>query len=508
MMSFNLATMLRESTAAGPDKPLMHFGDQSFSYAQVDEISGQVAAGLLGLGLEPGDKVAVQLPNLPQFLFSYFGILKAGLVMVPLNPLLTTHEVAYHLADSDAKLLITFEQFAESAFRGAQETGAVPTYIVNLPGSHVPRPTGTRRFDELCAAGDSREIHPTSADDTAVLLYTSGTTGKPKGAELTHFQLYMNCTVSGELFGFSPDDVVVGVLPLFHVFGLSCVLNITVRFRCSMALIPRFGAEAAADAIERHRCTVFSGVPTMFVALLQLDTTGRDLSSLRAVNSGGASLPGEVIRAFEEKFPGTAILEGYGLSETASTATFNIDARQRKVLSIGKPIWGVEIRVVDEDDKELPPGEEHVGEIVIRGHNVMKGYYKKPKATAEVLRNGWLHTGDLAYRDEDGYLFIIDRLKDLIIRGGYNVYPREVEEVLYAHPAVAETAVVGRPDERLGEEVVAYVTLKPDAAAESDELIAHCKEWLAAYKYPREVWILAELPKGPTGKILKRELRS
>lgn len=338
-MSFNLATTLRESAAATPDKALVHFGDQSFSYAQVDEISGRVAAGLLGLDLEPGDKVAVQLPNLPQFLFGYFGILKAGLVMVPLNPLLTAHEIAYQLADSNAKLLLTFEQFAEAAFRGARAAGEVPTYVVNAPGSDV-RPEGTRHFDELYAAEDSREIHPTMADDTAVLLYTSGTTGKPKGAELTHYQLHMNCTVSGELFGFSADDIAVAVLPLFHVFGLSSVLNIAVRYGGGLVLVPRFEAGAVADAIERHRCTVFSGVPTMYVALLQLDTAGRDLSSLRAGISGGASMPGEVIQAFEEKFPGVVVLEGYGLSETASTVTFNIDAERRKVLSVGRPIWG------------------------------------------------------------------------------------------------------------------------------------------------------------------------
>jgi long-chain acyl-CoA synthetase len=245
----------------------------------------------------------------------------------------------------------------------------------------------------------------------------------------------------------------------------------------------------------------------MYVGLLQHDTTGRDLSSLRAATSGGASIPGEVIRAFEEKVPGVVVLEGYGLSETASTTTFNISAERRKVLSIGKPIWGVEVRVVDMDGKELPPGEDHIGEIVVRGHNVMKGYYKKPEATAQAVRDGWFHTGDLAYRDEDGYFFVVDRLKDLVIRGGYNVYPREVEEVLYTHPAVAEAAVVGRRDDRLGEEVLAYVALKPGETAEPEEIVAHCRERLAAYKYPREVRLLAELPKGPTGKILKRELR-
>ena len=505
-MSFNLATMLRESALAAPDKPLVHAGGLSLTYAEVDQASGRVATSLLGLGLEPGDAVAVQLPNLPQFLFSYFGILKAGLVMVPLNPLLTAPEVAYQLSDSDAKLLVTFEQFAGPAVAGAREAGGVPTYVVSSPGS-AARPEGTRDFAELCLAEDSGEIHPTRSDDTAVLLYTSGTTGKPKGAELTHFQLYMNCTVSGELFGFRPDDVAVAVLPLFHVFGLSSVLNVAVRFGGSLVLVPRFEAGAVVDAIERHRCTVFSGVPTMYDGLLQHDTTGRDLSSLRAATSGGASIPGEVIRAFEEKVPGVVVLEGYGLSETASTTTFNISAERRKVLSIGKPIWGVEVRVVDMDGKELPPGEDHIGEIVVRGHNVMKGYYKKPEATAQAVRDGWFHTGDLAYRDEDGYFFVVDRLKDLVIRGGYNVYPREVEEVLYTHPAVAEAAVVGRRDDRLGEEVLAYVALKPGEAAEPEEIVVHCRERLAAYKYPREIRLLPELPKGPTGKILKRELR-
>ncbi len=505
-MSFNLATMLRESATANPDKPLVHINELTFSYAQVDEISGRIATTLKGLGLQPGDKVAVQLPNLPQFLFTYFGILKAGLVMVPLNPLLRAPEVAYHLEDSDAKVLVTFEMFAEEAFKGAQQVDGVTTYVVNMPGNDQ-RPEGTKHYDELYFADDTRDIVPLSPDDTAVLLYTSGTTGKPKGAELTHFNLYMNCTVAGELFEFRDDDIGVAVLPLFHVFGLSSVLNVTTRFGGTMVLIPRFELAPVVDAIEKHRCTIFSGVPTMYFGLLQMDTSGRDLSSLRVGVSGGAAIPGEVIRAFEEKFPGCVVLEGYGLSESTSTTTFNVNAEQRKVLSIGKPIWGVEVKVVDDDDKELPPGEGHVGEIVIRGHNIMKGYYKQPEATAEAFKNGWFHTGDLAYRDEDGYFFIVDRKKDLVIRGGYNVYPREIEEVLYGHEAIAEAAVIGKPDEKLGEEVVAIVALKPGADVTPDDVIAYCKERLAAYKYPREVRIVDELPKGPTGKILKKELR-
>ena len=505
-MSFNLATMLRESATATPDKPLVHIHDLSFSYAQVDEISGRVASALLATGLQRGDKVAVQLPNLPQFLFCYFGILKAGLVMVPLNPLLVAPEVAYHLQDSDSKVLITFELFAAEAVKGAAQVDGVTTYVVNLPGNDE-RPEGTRHFDELYFAEDTRDLVPTEADDTAVLLYTSGTTGKPKGAELTHFQLFMNCTVAGGLFDYQESDVGLAVLPLFHVFGLSSVLNTSVRYGGTIVLIPRFEMGPVLDAIERHQVTIFSGVPTMYFALLQADVEGRDLSSLRVGVSGGAAIPGEVIRAFEERFPGVVVLEGYGLSETASTTTFNVNAQQRKVLSIGKPIWGVQCQVVDDEDKALPAGAANVGEIVIRGHNVMKGYYKNPEATAEAMRGGWFHTGDLGYADADGFYFIVDRKKDLVIRGGFNVYPREVEEVLFAHPAVAEAAVIGRPDDRLGEEVVAIVSLKAGADVTPQELIAFCKERLAAYKYPREVRIVAELPKGPTGKILKKELR-
>ncbi|MCU1672695.1 MAG: AMP-dependent synthetase and ligase, partial [Frankiales bacterium] len=335
----------------------------------------------------------------------------------------------------------------------------------------------------------------------------SGTTGKPKGAELTHFQLYMNCTVAGELFEFQETDIGVAVLPLFHVFGLSSVLNTSVRYGGTIVLIPRFELEPVVDAIEKHGCTIFSGVPTMYFGLLKMDTEGRDLSSLRVGVSGGAAIPGEVIKAFEEKFPNVVVLEGYGLSESASTTTFNVNAEQRKVLSIGKAIWGVEVRIVDEDEKELPPGEENVGEIVIRGHNIMKGYYKNPEATAEAFKGGWFHTGDLGYRDSDGFYFVVDRKKDLIIRGGYNVYPREIEEVLYGNPAIAEAAVIGKQDEKLGEEVVAVVTLKDGASTTPEEVIAYCKERLAAYKYPREVRIVDALPMGPTGKILKKELR-
>ena len=481
-------------------------GDISLTYQQIDELSGRVASSLLGLDLQPGDKVAVQLPNLPQFVFAYFGIVKAGLVMVPLNPLLRLPEVEYHLRDSDAKVLITFAPMGEEAAKAAQAVGGVRTYAVTLPGAD-DRPEGTEPFYDLYLAEDTGHIEPLSPDETAVLLYTSGTTGRPKGAELTHFQLFMAATTGGDLFGFEPDDVALAVLPLFHVFGLSSLLNTGVRFGGTIVLVPRFEIGPVLDAMERHRITLFLGVPTMYVALLQADTSGHDLSALRVGISGGAAIPGEVIRAFEEKFPGVVILEGYGLSETSAIATFNESAENRRVLSIGRPMWGVEVKVVDEDGVEQARGEDHIGEIVIRGHNVMKGYYGRPEATAEALRGGWFHTGDLGYRDEEGYFFIVDRVKDMIIRGGFNVYPREIEEVLFAHPAIAEAAVIGKPDERLGEEVVAVISLKPGESATPDEVVAYAKEQLAAYKYPREVRIMDELPKGPTGKILKTELR-
>jgi long-chain acyl-CoA synthetase len=289
------------------------------------------------------------------------------------------------------------------------------------------------------------------------------------------------------------------------VFGLSSVVNVFVRHGGCLSILPRFQPGAALDAIEADRCTVIGGVPTMLHALAQQDITGRDLSALRVAVSGGASLPEDVMRTFEDKYR-IEVLEGYGMTETASSCSFNRPG-DRKVLSIGKPLWGVRMRVADSSDQLLPPGREHVGEILIRGHNVMKGYLGRPEATAETLRGGWLHSGDLGYMDEDGFYFIVDRAKDLVIRGGYNVYPREIEEVLYAHPAVLEAAVIGKPDERLGEEVVAVVALRPGHDASAEDIIAYTRERLAAYKYPREIRFMAELPKGPSGKILKSALR-
>ncbi|WP_432853228.1 long-chain-fatty-acid--CoA ligase [Amycolatopsis sp. CA-161197] len=502
-MSFNLATILHESALAQPEKDFLRFPGGIHSYAAVDETSGRVATALRARGFAPGDKIAVQLANVPEFVFAYFGILKAGLTMVPLNPLLKADEIAYHLADSDARLLI-----ADTALAGevAKALAEVPEVAAVVVGGLDGWPAGAVEFAELLDAEDDGDLYPGAADDTAVLLYTSGTTGRPKGAELSHFSLYMTCTIGGQTFGTEPEDVVLAVLPFFHVYGLSSILNSAARHGRTVSVVRRFEPKAVLAAIERDRVTIMAGVPTMYHALAVADSSAYDTSSLRIGSSGGAAIPEQVLRAFEEKY-GIPVLEGYGLSESASTTTVNPGAANRKVLSIGKPISGVQLRIVDAQDRPLPAGADHVGEIVLRGHNITKGYYKRPAETAEAFRGGWFHTGDLGYVDEDGFVFVVDRKKDLVIRGGYNVYPREVEELLYRHPAVAKAAVIGEPDERLGEEIVAVVSLKPGASAEPEEIVAWAKERIAAYKYPRRVRIVDELPKGPTGKITKLPLR-
>jgi long-chain acyl-CoA synthetase len=349
----------------------------------------------------------------------------------------------------------------------------------------------------------SPEVARRADDDTAVILYTSGTTGTPKGAELTHANMRRNASVTATtLLALGPDDVVMGCLPLFHSFGQTCGLNAAVQSGACLTLISRFSAAQALRVIERDRVTVFEGVPTMYVGLLHEAADAPDTSTLRLCVSGGAALPVEVLHGFESAF-GTVILEGYGLSETSPVATFNRRDR-RKPGSIGLPIEGVELRLVGENGQPVPAGE--VGEIAIRGHNVMKGYRQRPEETAAAISGGWFRTGDLARADEDGFYYIVDRKKDMIIRGGYNVYPREIEEVLYEHPAVLEAAVIGVPHPSLGEEIAAAVALRPGAAVTPEELRDWVKQRVAAYKYPRHVWLADSLPKGPTGKILKREI--
>ncbi|HSR22002.1 MAG TPA: long-chain fatty acid--CoA ligase [Candidatus Eisenbacteria bacterium] len=506
-MGFNLCDILRQSAARLPDKTALILDDVRLTYGQLDALSDRVAGNLRADGLVPGAAVGLMLPNLPEFVIAYFGILKAGAVVVPINPLYREREVAHYLGDSGARTLIAWEDAAASAIAAAAQVGGgVATYVVSLPGRESP-PEGTASFRHLLREGARCDPADTTADDTAVILYTSGTTGRPKGAELSHFNLFMNCHVVGQMFGLREDDVALGALPLFHSFGQSCVMNIAIHFGGTLSLLTRFAARNALEVIQRDRVTVFSGVPTMFYALLSEPTLDQyDISSLRTASSGGASMPAEVLDAFEARFQ-VPILEGYGLSETSPTVTFNQTVEDRRVYSVGKPIWGVEVRVLGLDDRELPPGRENVGELGVRGHCVMKGYHGDPETTAEALAGGWFRTGDMGYRDEDGFFFIVDRKKDLVIRGGMNVYPREVEEVLFGHPSVAQAAVIGVPDQRLGEEVMAVVSLKPGATANEEELVAHCRERLAAYKYPRYVRFMDVLPIGPTGKIDKKVIR-
>ena len=500
-MNFNLAVIVRETAAAAPDRPVTLYPGGRLSYAQLDALSDRLAAGLESAGVRPGDTVGLQLPNIPEFLIAYFGILKCGGVAVPLNVMLKAPEVAFHLTDSAATMLITWAGILEDAAKGAAAAGVSAVYAVGQPAD------GVLPFERLLAPPGTRyQMARRAAGDTAVVVYTAGTTGRPKGAMLTHLQLYMNADIPGRLFEVRPDDVVITVLPLFHVFGLSSILNVCVRFGCTMSLIPRFDPAVVLAAIERDRATIFEGVPTMFLALLSSPDLDRyDVSSLRVAISGGASIPAPALDAFEEHF-GVVILEGYGMTETASTTTFNLSATQRRVYSVGKPIWGTETQVWDGEGLPLPPGREHVGEIVTRGLHVMKGYLNHPEATAQIFTGDWLHTGDLGYFDEDGYLFIVGRQKELIIRGGYNVYPREIEDVLHAHPAVAEAAVIGIPDERLGEEVMAVIAVRPGETVTAGDLSAFCRERLAAYKYPRVFEFRDALPKNTLGKVLKDEL--
>jgi long-chain acyl-CoA synthetase len=507
-MSFNLAVILRETASASQSKAVAVYAGGQLTYRELDALSDRLAAGLELAGLRPGDPVALQLPNIPQFLIAYFGILKAGCVVVPLNVLLKAPEVEFHLSDSMSRILITWEGILGEAAKGAAAAGVSAIYAVGHPEN---APDAASFESLLVASGDGRQVGPRDLasrepTDTAVIVYTSGTTGKPKGAELTHMQLYMNADIPGRLFDVQPDDVVITALPLFHVFGLSSILNVCVRFGCTMSLIPRFDADTALTAIQRDGATIFEGVPTMFIALLSCpDLDKYDTSSLRVAISGGASIPAPVLDAFEERF-GVIILEGYGMTETASTTTFNKSITDRRAYSVGKPIWGTQTQVWDENGTSLPPGRDNVGEVVTRGMHVMKGYLNNPEATAEVFTDGWLHTGDLGYFDKDGYLFIVSRKKELIIRGGYNVYPSEIEDVLHSHPAVAEAAVIGIPDDRLGEEVMAVVKLQADWSLVASELIAYCRERMAAYKYPRVIEFRDDLPKNTLGKVLKGEL--
>ncbi|MFF3615353.1 long-chain fatty acid--CoA ligase [Streptomyces sp. NPDC002580] len=512
----NLAAMLESSARAVPDRAAVVLGDQQLTYAELDAAACRVANLLRSRGIEPGDKVALSCPNVPWFPVVYYGILKAGAVAVPLNVLLKSREITYHLKDSEAKAYFCFEDtpglpLGQEGWTGFGNTENCEHFFVMTAAPALESPiTGAQTLTAaLTGQSTTFETVATEPGDTAVILYTSGTTGLPKGAELTHSNVTLNVLTCHKLFGEVEHDVHLIALPLFHSFGQVVQMNAGLASRATLVLLPRFDARSALALMQRHAVTFFAGVPTMYWALLEADAPDVDLpriaKNLRIAGSGGSALPVEIHRRFGERFSVT-IREGYGLSETSPAATFSAPGEAVRPGSIGRPVWGVEVDLVAEDWTPVT-GPDAVGELVIRGHNIMKGYYNRPEATAEVMRNGWFRTGDLARRDAEGWYYVVDRAKDLIIRGGFNVYPREIEEVLLTHPAVSMVAVIGVPHERHGEEIKACVVLTPGAVLSEEELIAWCKEEMAGYKYPRLVEFLDILPTNATGKILKRELR-
>lgn len=494
----SLAQSVVRSASTHGDRRAIILDDATLTWSELHGLAARVAGALRAAGLAPGDRVALILPNVPAYPVLFYGTLLAGGVVVPLNPLLKEAELEYFFSDSGASFAFVWQDFAPAAQAAGAATGT--TVIVSGPVGPAA--------DALPAGEPIATPEDVAGDETAVILYTSGTTGKPKGAQLTHDNIRLNAQRSAEvIMEMTPDDVIMGCLPLFHVFGLTCGLIAATTSGATLTLVPRFDPEKALEVVERDRVTIFQGVPTMYAAMLhakRADST--DTSSLRACVSGGSAMPVEVMSAFEEKFS-CRIFEGYGLSETSPVASFNMPDGPTKPGTIGRTIPGCEMRLLDDSGAVVGPGEG-VGEIVIRGDNVMKGYWNKPEETEAAIPDGWFRTGDLATVDDEGYYTIVDRKKDMIIRGGMNVYPREVEECLYTHPAVREVAVVSVPDELMGEEIGAAVGLKEETSTTPEELQQFVKERLAAYKYPRHVWIVDELPKGPTGKILRREVRA
>jgi len=505
--TLNLSSVLEHRARLTPERVAVVCGSQQLTYAELDAQAHRVAAGLHAIGIRAGDHVALSCPNLPLFPVAYFGILKAGAAVVPLNVLLKPREIAYHLRDSGAKAVIAFDGTPELPIADMVKAACAEAKCPHF----IPVPSGLGGLMR-----DNPTFHPARREphDTAVILYTSGTTGRPKGAELTHSNMVLNAMSSHDMFrpafdGGTAQNTALVTLPLFHSTAQTCLMNAGLYGGFRLVLLPRFEPGAVLDAFARERIGLWIGVPTMYWALLQhARSTRADVSqvaaSLRLCVSGGAPMPAQVLRDFEQTF-GVRILEGYGLSETAPVVSFNQLERPTKPGTVGLPIFGVEIRCVDEHDVPQPPGQR--GEVVVRGPNVMKGYYENPDATADAKRGGWFRTGDIGQFDDDGYLSIVDRKKDMILRGGFNVYPREIEEVLMTHPSVAQAAVVGVPDERLGEEVRAFVVRKPGHAVDETELIAWTREQLASYKYPRSIEFRDTLPMTATGKVLKRELR-
>ena len=498
-----LTELLRASERDYGHHPALVFQDRVLSHAAFGRMSDRIAAGLAARGIRRGDRVGLYCINSDFFAASYFGILKAGATVVPVNLLLNPREVAYILQDAGASALIYYEAFAEGV-RSIKEQLPELKFRVCI-GSRTLE--GDVPFAELLsttAAAPDVDINP--AEDLAAILYTAGTTGFPKGAMLSHANLAANVQSIREALHLEPGkDVMMVVLPMFHAFAATVGMIFPLLNGCTLVTIPKFDPQLVADTVATHRVTVLPMVPSMFNVLMKLpDSEVAKFATLRFCVSGGAAMPMELMAQFERKF-GKLIYEGDGPTECSPVTCVNPIGGIRKPASVGLPVPRVEMEIVDEAGRELPLRQ--VGEIVVRGPNVMKGYWKQPAETAASFFGEWFRTGDLGYEDEDGYFYIVDRKKDMIIVNGMNVYPRIIEEVLYKHPAVREAAVVGEPDELHGEIPVAFVSLRENMAATGADLRTHCRVNLGRHEVPRKVFILTELPKSGAGKILKRELR-
>ncbi|MEK3822065.1 MULTISPECIES: fatty acid--CoA ligase family protein [Cytobacillus] len=511
----NLTEQLHETAIKMGNKTAYYFMDQSSTYGELDGAVTKFADGLSKLGVKKGDHIALLLGNSPHFVIGLHGALRLGATVIPINPIYTPDEIGYIVNNGDVKALVTLDLLVPLIEKMHQALPRVENFIIcETPQGQASKADPSalsafskmKSFTQVIASGDLDFKGPELKDDeTAVILYTSGTTGKPKGAMLTHKNLYCNAKDVSDYLHMNENDRVITTLPMFHVFCLTVALNAPLMNGATILIDPKFSPKEIFRLAKKYEPTVFAGVPTMYNFLLQFDDGNtEDLKSLRLCISGGAAMPVALLHGFEKKF-NVIVSEGYGLSEASPVTCFNPLDKPRKAGSIGQSIMNVENKVVNELGEEVSVGE--VGELIVRGPNVMKGYYKLPEETAATIRDGWLYTGDLAKRDEEGYFYIVDRKKDLILVGGYNVYPREVEEVLYNHEDVVEVAVLGVPDPNLGEAVRCYVVTKNPQLTE-ELLLAYCAEHLAKYKVPSSIEFLEELPKNTTGKILRRALKN
>jgi long-chain acyl-CoA synthetase len=497
----SVASILAESAKRYPMHDALVLGDVRIPYAVAWDQARRYAAVLRERGIEPGDRVAILIPNVPQFAFAYYGILALGACVVPIHSLLKSEEIAYALKDSDSKMLIAAAPLIGEGLPAALEVGV--DILSVLDGG----PVEVLRLEALAAATSPIDTYlARRPEDEAVILYTSGTTGKPKGAVLTHDNILWNVqTIAFDTIELKQKDVMLGALPLFHSFGQTVVLNGAFRVGATIALVPRFESGAVLDLLMKEKVTIVVGVPTMFIGLLEAAKSNPARPPLRIAVSGGSALPVAVIDKVKDVF-GIDIYEGYGLSETSPVATFNQERYGRKPGTVGCAIWGIDVEIANAEVSDriefLPIGER--GEIVIRGHNIFNGYLNMPEATEQVVIDGWFRSGDVGIKDEDGFISIVDRTKDMIIRGGFNVYPREVEEVIHRFPGIKQVAVIGVPDAVHGEEIVAVVIAEDGVVG--DELREWAKGHIGSHKYPRRIEFVDELPLGPSGKVLKRVL--